>query len=242
MTMKFSEEKFKTALSAFWYMFTTTSALMDGLRGLGLEITKVNPGMVGFEGLEDMQDKGLISLMILVGIHDSEAKGRDGETKLGPDLLDFFNDVRTQYPDPCELGGFPAEFYDQLKVILRLGCGNLPWEDSDTVKTPVINAFVIEDKEHLEAALVEHAGGSTDEVEGVGLFDDLEPAFVGFTNNNRVVYSYDKIVELLMKRDGMTQEDAMEYIDFNIIRAIPYMSKPPLILYPIDGYREDANE
>lgn len=54
-------------------------------------------------------------------------------------------------------------------------------------------------------------------------FDGLESTVVGvavvWLENSRVsrlVYSGDEIVELLMSRDGMTQEQAIEYIDFNI--------------------------
>ena len=52
--------------------------------------------------------------------------------------------------------------------------------------------------------------------------DGLEDAFIGVsypwqTNQKPVaVYSYDKVIEILMKRDGMTYEEAEEFFDFNI--------------------------
>lgn len=51
--------------------------------------------------------------------------------------------------------------------------------------------------------------------------------------SGRVIYDYEKMVEFLMETDGMTYEDAAEFIDYNTIRAIPYMGESaPIILYP----------
>ena len=51
--------------------------------------------------------------------------------------------------------------------------------------------------------------------------------------SGRVIYDYEKMVEFLMETDGMTYEDAAEFIDYNTIRAIPYMgTSAPIILYP----------
>tara|TARA_R100000353_G_scaffold7127_2_gene9058 strand:+ start:725 stop:964 length:240 start_codon:yes stop_codon:yes gene_type:complete len=42
---------------------------------------------------------------------------------------------------------------------------------------------------------------------------------VGERNNtdSMIVYDYNKMVNVLMTRDGMTYEEAGEYIDFNIV-------------------------
>ena len=51
--------------------------------------------------------------------------------------------------------------------------------------------------------------------------------------SGRVIYDYEKMVEFLMETDGMTYEDAAEFIDYNTIRAIPSMgTSAPIILYP----------
>lgn len=34
-----------------------------------------------------------------------------------------------------------------------------------------------------------------------------------------VVYDYEKCVEVLMERDGMTDEEAIEFMDFNVVGA-----------------------
>lgn len=50
------------------------------------------------------------------------------------------------------------------------------------------------------------------------------------SDNDTVVYDYDKMVECLVK-EGMDEESAMEYIDFNAIRSLPYMGpNAPIVL------------
>lgn len=69
--------------------------------------------------------------------------------------------------------------------------------------------------------------------EGV-VFDnpDYADAAIGYTEEGAVVYDYDKMVEHLVKTDGMAAEEAMEFIDYNTVRAIPYAPDPkPIILY-----------
>lgn len=52
-------------------------------------------------------------------------------------------------------------------------------------------------------------------------------------SSGRVIYDYEKMVEFLMETDGMTYEDAAEFIDYNTIRALPYMGmSAPIVLYP----------
>ena len=61
---------------------------------------------------------------------------------------------------------------------------------------------------------------------------DYAAAYIGMSNDDRVVYSYDRMIECLMEEDGMTYEEAIEFIDFNTIRALPYMGdRGPIVLY-----------
>ena len=64
---------------------------------------------------------------------------------------------------------------------------------------------------------------------------DFEPAKMEVkTKDGRAVYNYYKIVELLMERDGMTEEEAIDYIDYNTLRALPYMGTgAPIISYKL---------
>lgn len=55
------------------------------------------------------------------------------------------------------------------------------------------------------------------------LMDGFDEAFIGTSQriNEPVlaVYSYDKLVDLLMTRDGMDDEQAMEFVEYNCVGA-----------------------
>lgn len=57
-------------------------------------------------------------------------------------------------------------------------------------------------------------------------------AFIGISSDGRAIYDYDLMVECLVAEDGMDMEEAMEFIDYNTIRALPYGGdKAPIVLY-----------
>lgn len=51
------------------------------------------------------------------------------------------------------------------------------------------------------------------------LMDGFDEAFMGYTTRinepDVAIYDYDTMVAVCMKRDGMTYDDAVEYIEFN---------------------------
>mgnify|MGYP003136475091 FL=1 len=54
--------------------------------------------------------------------------------------------------------------------------------------------------------------------------DGFDEAIIGVTydmvvQEERLIYSVDKCVEILVKRDEMTSEEAIEYMDFNVLGA-----------------------
>lgn len=55
------------------------------------------------------------------------------------------------------------------------------------------------------------------------LANGFENALIGvsmrFGQNPIALYCYDTCIEILMKRDGMTQDEAEEYFEFNVIGA-----------------------
>ena len=61
-------------------------------------------------------------------------------------------------------------------------------------------------------------------------------AYIGMSSDGRPVYSYDKMVECLMVEDNMTYDEAVEWIDFNTIRALPYYPNGPIVLYDDPEY------
>jgi hypothetical protein len=57
--------------------------------------------------------------------------------------------------------------------------------------------------------------------EGAVLLDGLEDAIIGITEefggNRRILYSRDKIIQILCERDSMTEEEAEEFYGYNIL-------------------------
>jgi hypothetical protein len=55
------------------------------------------------------------------------------------------------------------------------------------------------------------------------LADGLEAAIIGYVVNHHhaavAVYDYDKCIATLVDRDGMTHEDAEEFLEFNTLGA-----------------------
>lgn len=66
-------------------------------------------------------------------------------------------------------------------------------------------------------------------------YDD---ALIGVTDDGRAIYNYELMVEWLMNEEGWTDNEAVEWIEYNTIRAIPYFGEgAPIIMYPL-GYYE----
>ena len=63
---------------------------------------------------------------------------------------------------------------------------------------------------------------------------DYAAALIGVSIDNRAVYDYSKMLECL-REDGMTDDEAVEFIDYNTIRAIAYAgSAGPIIFHPLE--------
>lgn len=63
------------------------------------------------------------------------------------------------------------------------------------------------------------------DLEGTSYFidDDYETAILGYTADGNLVYSYEKMIEWLADNNNMDYLTAQEWIDYNVIRAVPYM-------------------
>ncbi len=70
--------------------------------------------------------------------------------------------------------------------------------------------------------------------EGVKYLTDFsyDTALIGVTHDDRAVYDYDLMVEWLMEDQGFTEEEAVGWIDYNTIRALPHMGADgPIVLH-----------
>lgn len=59
------------------------------------------------------------------------------------------------------------------------------------------------------------------------------PAIIGLArDNSHVVYSYDKLVKCFMKVNNWSWEEAVEWVDYNVERTLPYYgeSAPKILM------------
>ena len=64
--------------------------------------------------------------------------------------------------------------------------------------------------------------------------DSYDDALIGVTEDGRAVYDYDLMVEWLVKNSEMDETEAMEWIDFNTIRALPYAGEgAPIVMFKV---------
>ena len=65
-------------------------------------------------------------------------------------------------------------------------------------------------------------------------YDD---ALIGVTEDGRAVYNYELMIEWLIEKEGWTDNESVEWIENNVIRALPCMGESaPIIMYPLPYY------
>lgn len=63
---------------------------------------------------------------------------------------------------------------------------------------------------------------------------DYDSAIIGVTDDERVVYDYDKMIAFLEENDKMSEMDAADFISYSTMRALPYIGDgAPIIMYSI---------
>lgn len=71
----------------------------------------------------------------------------------------------------------------------------------------------------------------------VVIFDQVsyDDALVGVTVDGRAVYDYTKMVAWLVEHEGMTEEEAEEWLEYNTIGALPSAgNRGPVIMHTIE--------
>ena len=91
----------------------------------------------------------------------------------------------------------------------------------------------------LREVLSDYCMGDESALNDIVLFEDPDyaDAVVGISHDDRLIYSYGKMVEHLMRVDGITEEEAIDFIDTNTMRSLPYAAAygahPPIILFDL---------
>lgn len=99
-------------------------------------------------------------------------------------------------------------------------------ENEYTISNPIFNT-VDDLREYLEAQ------GHEETV----FFEN--PSFVkaitGITDSEQLIYDYDLMIAAAMEEENWNVEEAIEWIEYNTIRSIPYMGQyHPIVSLPIN--------
>ena len=64
---------------------------------------------------------------------------------------------------------------------------------------------------------------------------DYDSAIIGVSHDDRVVYDYDKMIEHLVNTEGMSVNDAADFVSYDTIRSLSYAgSDAPIVMYGLD--------
>ena len=67
-------------------------------------------------------------------------------------------------------------------------------------------------------------------------WSEFAKAIIGVTTDERIVYSYERITECLMETDDISEEDAIEYVDYNVVGSLnPKIEESPIIIHEIQS-------
>lgn len=53
--------------------------------------------------------------------------------------------------------------------------------------------------------------------------ESYDDALIGVSEDGRAIYDFDLMVQWLVKQDNMTDTEAIEWIEYNTIRSLPYV-------------------
>ena len=99
-------------------------------------------------------------------------------------------------------------------------------ETESIISNPIFNS-VDELREYLEAQ------GHEETI----FFEN--PSFVkaitGITDSGQLIYNFDMMIEAAMEEEGWDAESAIEWIEYNTLRSIPYIEgNRPIVSLPIN--------
>jgi hypothetical protein len=99
-------------------------------------------------------------------------------------------------------------------------------ETEITIQNPIFNSVeelceFLEAQGHEETVFFEHPS--------------MVKAITGITESEQLIYDYNLMIEAAMEEEGWTCEEAIEWIEYNTLRSIPYMgSCHPIVSLPIN--------
>ena len=88
----------------------------------------------------------------------------------------------------------------------------------------------------------EDAGINTDdeELQTATRLSDFDNAVIGYADEGRLVYGYEKLIHVCVYELEMDYEDAVDYIDHDILAWYRgYGEQPPIIMYEVNDGTEN---
>ena len=142
------------------------------------------------------------------------------------DNSEYFNDLKLE--DIKEILYKVYKWCSGDKIYFDNDCNDkaewMDWKESSSLSN-IIKEIV--SPKNLSEDFVNHL----EEVNATILKDpSFTSAIVGVTSDDRVVYDYDLMIEDLSEQDNISLWEAQEFIEYNTIRALPYMPNSPIIL------------
>ena len=69
-------------------------------------------------------------------------------------------------------------------------------------------------------------------------------AIVGISDDGRVIYDYELMIKELTNDTALTEEEAIQFLDYNTIRTLPYIEEKvrPIVLYSSTIIKEIKND
>lgn len=63
----------------------------------------------------------------------------------------------------------------------------------------------------------------------------FDSAIIGVDYFGRLIYDYNQMIIDFMETEGVTEEEAIDFIDYNTIRSLPYFGKKAPIIMITNG-------
>ena len=63
---------------------------------------------------------------------------------------------------------------------------------------------------------------------------EYEGALIGVSTDRRAVYDYELMVKGLMEKSEMSEEEAIEWIEYNTVRASEYLQNGPIVIHKLE--------
>lgn len=58
-----------------------------------------------------------------------------------------------------------------------------------------------------------------------------ENSIIGISYDDRIIYDMKLMIKEIMEKDNITETEAIEFIEYNTLKALSYYENAPIILY-----------